>query len=107
MNANVVLREDIDAEQFIDVLEGNKKYIPSVVALNKIDMADEKQIEMIKRILKPDVLISAEMKINLDELKEMVFHKLNLIATYLFVLFYCQYSSYFYFAISDLLVYFV
>ncbi len=82
MNANVVLREDIDAEQFIDVLEGNKKYIPSVVALNKIDMADEKQIEMIKRILKPDVLISAEMKINLDELKEMVFHKLNLMRVF-------------------------
>ncbi len=82
MNANVVLREDIDADQFIDVIEGNKKYIPSVIALNKIDLVDKKELARVENILKPDIMISAEMRINLPELKEMIFQRLGLIRVF-------------------------
>ena len=38
-NANIVIREDINADQLIDVIESNKVYLPAIVVLNKIDMA--------------------------------------------------------------------
>jgi len=79
MNGNVVLREDIDAGQFIDVLEGNKKYLPAVIAVNKIDMADDKTIAQVREQINADIFISAENRINLVELKEMMFNRLNLI----------------------------
>jgi len=33
-NASIVIREDIDADQLIDVIEKNKKYVPSIIVLN-------------------------------------------------------------------------
>ncbi len=79
MNAQVVIRTDVTADQFIDVLEGNKRYIPSITVLNKIDMADAKTLAKLRKELKPDIEISADKKINLEKLKEGVFRKLNFI----------------------------
>ena len=36
-NADVMLREDITVDQLIDVIEGNRIYIPCIYVLNKID----------------------------------------------------------------------
>ena len=36
-NADVTLREDVTAEDLIDVVEGNRVYIPCLYLLNKID----------------------------------------------------------------------
>ena len=36
-NADVILKEDITVDQFIDVVEGNRKYIPALYVMNKID----------------------------------------------------------------------
>ena len=33
----VILREDVTVDQFIDVLEGNRKYMPVLYVMNKID----------------------------------------------------------------------
>ncbi|MBU0535985.1 MAG: GTP-binding protein [Nanoarchaeota archaeon] len=81
-NADVVIREDIHIDQFIDIIEGNKIYIPSLVVLNKIDMVGEKKLEEMKKSLKPDLLISAEKKIGMDEMKEAIFQKLNFMRLY-------------------------
>ena len=35
--AEVILREDISVDQFIDVIEGNRAYIPVLYVFNKID----------------------------------------------------------------------
>ena len=37
-NADVLIRSDINADQLIDSIEGNRKYIPGIVAINKIDI---------------------------------------------------------------------
>ena len=82
VNGNVVIRSDIDVEQLIDVIEGNKKYIPGIVAVNKIDMVANEEVEKIKRIIKPDICISAEAKLNLAELKDLIFQRLNLMRVF-------------------------
>ena len=35
--AEFILREDITVDQFIDVIEGNRAYIPGLYVFNKID----------------------------------------------------------------------
>ncbi|MGV8141401.1 MAG: OBG GTPase family GTP-binding protein [Candidatus Woesearchaeota archaeon] len=83
LNADIVVRTDIDVDEFIDVLEGNKKYIPAIVVVNKIDLATEKQVEKVIKDLKADLAISAKDKIYIEQLKELIFEKLDLIRIYL------------------------
>jgi small GTP-binding protein len=82
-NADIIIRTDIDVDEFIDVLEGNKKYIPAIIVVNKIDLATEKQVEKIVTELKADLAISAKDKIYIEQLKELIFEKLDLIRIYL------------------------
>lgn len=82
-NADVVLRSDIDVDQFIDCIEGNKKYLPSLIVVNKIDLATEKMVENIKRKVKPDLMISAEKSDHIEELKDLIFEKLDFIRIYM------------------------
>ena len=82
-NADVVLRSDVDVDQFIDCVEGNKQYIPSILVLNKIDLVDKETLKKLEKSLKPDLLISAQKKDHIDELKELIFKKLNLIRIYM------------------------
>jgi len=81
-NADVVIREDITIDQLIDYVEANKIYIPSLVVLNKIDMAESKKLEEIKKKVRPEVCVSGELKIGMEELKEAIFKKLNFIRVY-------------------------
>lgn len=86
-NADVVIREDITLEQFIDVVAGNRVYIPSLVVVNKIDLADEEYLKYIKQKLeefgKDYILVSGNKGINLDLLKEKIYEKLGFIKIYL------------------------
>lgn len=81
-NANIVVRENINADQLIDFIEGNKKYIPSITVLNKIDMVDKGEIEKIKKKIGYDIEISSDKKINTEKLKELIYEKLKLISVY-------------------------
>ena len=81
-NSSIVLREDITDEQLIDVVEGNRKYVPAITVLNMIDMISQKELERIKAIVKPDICISAEKKINTEELKKSIYNKLEFIRVY-------------------------
>ena len=47
VNATVVVREDIDVEQMLDVLAGNRVYIKAVMAINKVDLAKPGQLEAV------------------------------------------------------------
>jgi ribosome-interacting GTPase 1 len=39
--AEIILREDITVDQFIDVLEGNRAYVPVLYVFNKIDVSSQ------------------------------------------------------------------
>jgi uncharacterized protein len=74
-NADVVLREDIDADQLIDIVEGNRKYIPSVVVVSKADLINEEQKNKIFTELKPDLFLSAEKNKGINELKKIIYDR--------------------------------
>ena len=82
MNAEVLIRDKVDIDKFIDIVEKNKVYIPAITVVNKIDLANNSEIERVKK-LNPDIMISAEKKEGLDKLKELIFNKLGLMSIYL------------------------
>jgi uncharacterized protein len=82
-NADIIIREDITDDQLIDVLEGNRKYVPAITVLNKIDMISEDKLQKIIKSVHPDLCISASKKEHLGELKELIYNKLDLIRIFL------------------------
>lgn len=82
-NANVTIREDIDADQLIDIIEGNKAYLPAIVVLNKIDMASDDELKNAQNKIRPDLSVSAEKNIGIGELKSLIYNRLGLISIFL------------------------
>lgn len=82
-NADVLIRTQITADQFIDCLEANKVYIPAITILNKVDMVSKEYANKVAKEVNADLMISANNKLNLDKLKEIIFKKLNLIRIYM------------------------
>ncbi len=78
-NAEILIRSQINADDFIDVLEGNKKYIPAITILNKIDLVSPERLEEIKKEIRPDIMISAKNGTGTEELKELIFQRLGFI----------------------------
>ncbi|MFH1510998.1 MAG: GTPase, partial [Candidatus Woesearchaeota archaeon] len=77
-NAEVLVRQDITADQMIDVIRGNRKYLPSIVIANKIDKLSEDK----HKDLQADIKISALQGKGIDELKELMFSKLEITRIY-------------------------
>lgn len=82
-NANVLIRENITIDQLIDAVLGNRKYIPATVVINKIDLADEYTLRKCKEKFPEALLVSADKKVHIDELKERLYEKLGFIRIYL------------------------
>ncbi len=79
-NALVNIREDITADQLIDIVRGNRVYIPTITVVNKIDLVDK---EHMKSFPKDSLKISADMELNLDGLKDEIYDRLGFINIYL------------------------
>ena len=83
-HARVLIPEPIIVEQFIDVVTGNRVYSTSLTILNKIDLVEKKSLKEIKKQVGGNfIAISADKDNNLDDLKEAIYNKLNLIRIYL------------------------
>ena len=83
LNAEVLIRDDISPDQLIDSLEGNKAYVPAVKIVSKADLITPEMKKEIDKKIKPDLYVSAHTSINIDELKEILFNKMNFIRIYL------------------------
>ena len=83
INADVLFRDDVTMDQFIDVLDRNKSYVPMLVLLNKVDLVDEAYIEELKKYIPEFIPISADKNTNIDELKDIIFDNLDLVRVYL------------------------
>lgn len=80
-NADVVIREDITADELIDVIEGNRIYVPCLYVLNKVDAISLEELELLDRI--PNyVPISAHLEWNFDGLLSKMWDSLDLIRIY-------------------------
>ena len=82
INASIVIRENINIDDLIDVIENNKKYVPGLIVMNKIDLVSKEELESLKRKYNVDICVSAEKDINLEKLKDLIYEKLNLIRIY-------------------------
>ncbi len=82
-NADVLIRENIDVDQLIDAILGNRKYLSGLVVINKIDLADEYLRRECREKFPDAMLISADKDINMEELKESLFQKLRFIRLYM------------------------
>jgi ribosome-interacting GTPase 1 len=83
INAEVLIRSKITEDELIDVIETNKKYIPSITVINKIDFVNKKIFTKAKKEFPDAIFISAEKEINLNILKNKIFEKLEFIRIYL------------------------
>ena len=83
-SARVVIREDIDSEQLVDFLTGNKTYAKSITILNKIDLVDKKFLKKVSKKLKTEFIpVSADAEQNIAELRDRIYDELEFIRIYM------------------------
>jgi len=83
LNAEVLLREKLSIDRFIDSLSNNRLYLPSLVVFNKADLLPSSKLKRLKRDNPATVFISAEKKQGLEELREAIWKKLDFKRIYL------------------------
>lgn len=81
-NADVTIRESIGPDELIDVVVGNRIYCNSLLVVNKVDLVNKKYLEELGHKIGPFLGMSAEKGIGLDEFKEMLYQRLELIRVY-------------------------
>ena len=80
-NAEVLIREDVDEDDVIDVIEGNRKYVRCLYVYNKIDTLSIEEVDEIAR--QPhSVVISIYLKLNIEEMLQKMWEYLGLIRIY-------------------------
>ncbi|MDQ3884177.1 MAG: GTP-binding protein [Thermoproteota archaeon] len=84
-NGRVIIREpNLTDDQLIDVLNGNRIYLPSLVVLNKIDLVNRGFTQEIQSKIGSNFIpVSADAGINIDALKEAIYQKLGFIRIYM------------------------
>ncbi|EJD04262.1 developmentally regulated GTP-binding protein [Fomitiporia mediterranea MF3/22] len=80
-NSDVMIREDVSTDEFIDVLIGTRKYIPCLYVYNKVDSISLEQVDKLARE-DHTAVISCEMDLNLDYLLEKMWEYLDLVKVY-------------------------
>ncbi len=85
INGSVVVREDITADQLIDVLARNRIYVTAFVVLNKIDLVTPDYLDVVSARLQPwrVVPISATNGTGVDRLKDGIYGALRFMRVYL------------------------
>ncbi len=83
LNAEVVIRSNLTAEQFIDCVMGNRVYVPSLTVINKMDLASEGRLKVMMREAGDCIAISAEKDKGMDEMREEIWKRIGLMRIYL------------------------
>ncbi|VEU24028.1 DEKNAAC105306 [Brettanomyces naardenensis] len=81
-SCDVAFRCDASVDDLLDAIEAqNRRYIPAIYVLNKIDSISTEELELLYRI--PNAVpISAGREWNLDELLGIMWDKMNLVRVY-------------------------
>lgn len=80
-NADVTIQGDPTVDEFIDAAEGNRKYVPAIYVLNKIDAITIEELDIISRVPHA-VPISAHHGWNFDAFLRKVWGYLDLVRIY-------------------------
>ena len=80
-NCDVYFKSDSTMDELIDIIEGNRVYVPCIYVLNKIDAISIEELDLLDKV--PHyVPISAKDEWNFDELMEKIWEYLDLIRIY-------------------------
>jgi len=82
-NADILIREDVTVDQFIDVLLNNRRYIRCLYVVNKIDTVPIEEVDRLARL--PDTVVVSTAKdylLNLDGLLADMWRYLDFIRVY-------------------------
>ncbi|RLF57022.1 MAG: GTP-binding protein [Thermoplasmata archaeon] len=86
-NADIIIRDNIDENRFIDAFLENRIYIPAIAVINKIDLISKKNLIKQKKLIESNgwkvIPISAKKGSGIDELKQQIFSNLNLFRIYM------------------------
>jgi len=84
-NCRLTLREpNLTDDQLIDLLVGNRVYVPSIVVLNKIDLVDNSLLTELRRKIGNNFIpISADGDKNIESVRDAIFQKLDFIRVFL------------------------
>lgn len=80
-NAEILLRDNVTIDDFIDVVVGNRMYMKCLYCYNKVDQIT---IEEVDRLARTDnsVVISSKFKLGLDYLVDVMWYKLGMVRIY-------------------------
>jgi small GTP-binding protein len=81
MSADVFCRCDATIDQLIDTIEGNRRYIPAIYVLNKIDQLTIEELDIISE-MPHHVPVSAHHEWGLEELLENIWDYTKMIRIY-------------------------
>ncbi len=82
-NADILIRTDIDADQLIDVIKGDRVYTNALTVITKSDLVSEEKLRRLEVEIKPDVIVSAEKGEGIEELREKIYEKMGFIRVFL------------------------
>jgi ribosome-interacting GTPase 1 len=90
-NGRLIIREpNLTDDQLIDMLSGNRIYVPSLIVLNKIDLVNASFVQEVKSKIVGNnnnnnnfIAVSADSGINIDVLKEAIYQRLGFIRVYM------------------------
>ena len=80
-NADITFKCDATVDDLIDVIEGNRVYMPAVYVLNKIDQITIEELDLIYKIPHA-VPISSHHEWNFDDLLRKTWQYLDLVRIY-------------------------
>lgn len=80
-NADVVCRGDYTVDEFIDIVENNRKYVDALFVYNKIDLLTIEDVDELAH--RPEsVVVSVNKKLNIQGLLNSIWEKLSLVRIY-------------------------
>jgi uncharacterized protein len=88
MNADILIRGGATQDDLIDAMFGSRVYIPAFIAVNKVDLIEQKDADVIEEDLTerfdlPPMMISAHTGYHMEELKERVYQALGFMRVFL------------------------
>ncbi|NLW74958.1 MAG: GTP-binding protein, partial [Methanomicrobiales archaeon] len=87
-SADILIRGNATQDDLIDAIMGSRVYIPAIIAVNKVDLIDEKdrkkiEEDLTERFGQNPLMISAATGYHMEELKDAVYDALGFIRIYL------------------------
>nr|CAD2175366.1 unnamed protein product [Meloidogyne enterolobii] len=81
-NADIIFRENSTVDELIDIIQGNRVYIPCLYVYNKIDQICIEEMDTLARSSPHNVVVSCELNLNLDYMLKRIWEYLALIRIY-------------------------